>query len=525
MDKIKNFVRKYHVIPYVVIMAVLLIAGYCVKWYRFSEIAAVLGDRAGTLYSYFNIIFLLILLGFSGIYFVIVKKLPVEKIYLTCAIVTGILFMLIVTPFASADEDNHIYKCYDISNLFFGYDLPEDDQYHWLRKCDAEADLDRNISIKNYWYVAENFFAGADSEEMVQIFVDDVTYDTEAVIYYYPAILGITLGRVFNWGSVPTFMLARILMLAMYIFITYMALKKIPVFKSGFALIMLLPSVMARASSISQDGLLMAYAFLFIAYVIHYVHEKKTIKIPDAVIMSLSGVGMAVGKGGAYFPFLLLLFLIPKENFGKKIKYGVVVGASIVLSLGAYALCNLSLFGDLADSTGGATNSLAWTEEEGWTIKYILTNPIRSIKVFINTFFTFGGLRYVELIGSGYGWLQIYTSEIWVAIYTVLLVLAGLNVNGGEYCFNKKQKILSAAVIVLSSLLVILSMWIFWTPLTLNNVVGIQGRYFVPMLVLAFAVFKNKILTTKKDLTQVIFIMAVLVHIGTFFDIWTNMLI
>lgn len=525
MAKIKEFIKKNHLIAYLVTMVVVLVLGYCVKWYHHPQIAASLGDRAGDFYKYFNMAFVVLILGVSGMFFGIVKKLSIEKLYLTGSIFTGILFMMIVTPMASADENNHIYKCYDFSSLIMGKDMPEDKYSHWLRKCDADTALDKSISAKNYLYMVDTFFEKPDNTEMVLTNISELTYDNDAVIYYFPAVIGITVGRLCNLSTAAVYTLGRLFMFALYVFLTYFALKKIPVFKTCLALVMMMPSTIARAASVSQDGILLAYIFVFIAYVVYYIRNREIIKIKDAIIMAVTGVFMTVGKGGAYIPFLLLLFLIPKENFGKRVKYGVVVGASIALSFGAYCLWNLSLFTDIAGSAGGTENSLAWTEEEGYTIKYILTNPVRSLKVFVNSFITFGGTRYSELIGSGYGWLQIYTSEVWVVMYTIILVFTTFttsSANEEEYYFDKKQKILPVIICICSSLFVIISMWIFWTPLSSDNVLGVQGRYFIPIAALALMVFKNRFIQVKRDITQYLVAGAIIVHVGTFFNIWTK---
>lgn len=525
MNTIKSFIKRNHIIAYLIMIVLLLVAGYCVKWCNYSKIGAILGDRAGTLYSYYNAIFLIILAGATLVFFCVVKKVVIEKLYAICAFVVGLLFMLAVTPVASADEDNHFYKCYDLSNVFFGYDLPEDEHEHLLRECDANTSLDKKISVGNYWFTANDFFVKADSTDMTLKYVDDVTYETMGTIYYFPAILGIIIGRLLNLGTVPLMMLSRLLMLLAYIFITYKALKKIPVFKPIFALVMLMPSVMARASSISQDGLLMAYTFVFVAYAVYYINNREKIKISSALIMIIAGLGMAVGKGGAYLPFLLLLFLIPKENFGDRIKYPFVVAASVILCGVVYLLGNASLFKDIAGSVGGSEHELIWTEGESYNIKYIISHPLRSFKVFVNSLFAYGGKWYVELIGSGYGWLQIYTSEVWVVIYTLLLFGAGLNVRGEEYCFNRKQKIATLGTVVFSSILVILSMWIFWTPVSSDTILGIQGRYFIPILLLVLMAFKNRHMVIKKNPEKILILMSLLVSIGTVFNIWTGMMI
>lgn len=525
MNKFKGFIRKFHIIPYLICIFVLFIVGYCVKWFRLSDAEAALGTKAAEIFNYFNIIFAVVIIGFSVIYFLVVKKISIEKLYVIAAFFVGILFMLIITPYASSDEDNHIFKCYDMVNAIMGSKTYDDPQYHWLRACDANNELDREVSMKNYLYVYEHFWEKSDSDEMVLVHVDDVTYDTQAIIYYFPAVAGIWLGRILNLGTVATYMLGRLFILVVYVMITYFALKKIPVFKTGFALIMLMPSTIAKAACVSYDGLLMAYIFLFIAYSVYYIYNKQSLKVKDIVILVLSGLAMTVGKGGAYLPFLLLLFLIPKTNFGRKIPYPAVVAGAIAGSLLVYCLYNMELFSDVAQSGQGTVNDLAWTEEEGYTLKYILTNPLKSLKVFINTFIQFGGLRYVELIGSGFGWLKVYVSEFYVAAYTLILVIAGLNVNGEEFTFDRKQKILMGGIVVISSLLVIVSMWLFWTPINYPYVVGVQGRYFIPMLVLVFFIIKNKFMTIKKNISNELILAAVLVTIGIIYDIWTKMLV
>ncbi len=522
MNKVKEFVKKYHLVPYVIIILTAALLGYGVKWYNYDGVMAVLGGNTSTFYGYFHVIFALIIVGISVVYFLaVIKKTAIEKIYVVSAAFVGIIFMLIIPPYAAADEDRHIMECNDFVSAMAGYDM-EGDKYHWIRECDADTELSRDLTVKNYAYVAENFFSKADDDTMVQKYIDDITYDTDNVIYYYPAITGIAAGRLLGLGTIPTYMLGRLFMLAMYVFLTYLAIRKMPVFKTGFALIMLMPSAMQRAAAVSYDGLLLAYIFLFVAYVVHYIYNRTTIKVRDAVVMAVSGVFMAVGKGGAYLPFLLMLFLVPKANFGTKIKYGFIVAGAILISLIAYIAFNPELFIDIAGSSGGASNELLWTEEEGYTLKAILTSPKRSLKVLLNTFICLGGNKYAELIGSGFGWLQIYVSDIWIAAYSILLAISVFNEEDENFVFNGRQKLILGITAVASAGLIILSMWMFWTPLNNNYVEGLQGRYFIPVLIPLFFILKNKLFISKKKIAPYMIMGSVCVYCGIFFDIWSK---
>lgn len=523
MDKVKNFIRKYHLMPYTIIILVVALLGYGVKWYNYDGVMAVLGENTSSFYGYFHVIFALIIIGVSVVYFLaVIKKTAIEKIYVAAASFVGIIFMLIIPPYASADEGNHILKCYDFSSCILGYEMPEE-KYHWMRVCDAETKLSRQLTVKNYQYVAENFFSMAGNNKVELEYVNDMMYDTGNVIYYFPAIAGITLGRVLNLGTVSTYMLGRMFMLAVYVVLTYFAIKKMPTFKTGFTLIMLLPSTMHRVATISYDGLQFAYIFLFLAYVFYYIYNRMTIKVKDAIIMALTGVMMAVGKGGVYLPFLLMLFLIPKSNFGTKIKYGYIVVGSIFISLIAYIAFNSELFFDIASSSSGETNDLLWTEEEGYTLRDILTMPKRSLKILLNTFICLGGIKYSEMIGSGFGWLQIYVSEVWIVAYSILLSFAVFKEEDETFFFNKKQKVFLGVISVAMVGLIILSMWMFWTPLNNNYVEGLQGKYFIPVLIPVFFALKNNLFTIKKKIAPYMIFSAVLLYSGVFFDIWSRM--
>lgn len=523
MKKISEFLKKYHLIPYMIIIALIVVFGYGVKWYNYDGVGAILGQDTVAFYRYFNVIFVLILIAVTVVYYLaVIKKAAIEKLYVVCAAFIGVIFMLVVPPYASADEDRHILECQDFASAIFGYEM-QGDKEHWLRECDDNTELSRDLTVKNYQYVAENFFAGCDSKKMELKYIDDITYDGDNVIYYYPGIVGITIGRLLNLGTILTYMLGRMFMLAAYIAITYFAIKKIPVFKAGYAIIMLMPSTMQRAATISYDGLLLAYIFIFVAYVFYYIYNVKTIKIVDAVVMAISGVLLTVGKGGAYIPFLLMLFMIPKENFGKKIKYGFIVSGAILLCLVAFVGFNYELFADIAGSTGGETNELLWTEEEGYTLKDIITAPKRSLKVFINTFIMLGGAKYSELIGNGFGWLQVYISDVWVVAFSLLMVLSLFNESEESFTFNKKQKLMLGVIGVASFGLVVLSMWLFWTPLNSKYIEGLQGRYFIPMLIPILFIFKNKLFMVQKRISSYLLCSAVVMYAGVFLEIWCGM--
>lgn len=83
--------------------------------------------------------------------------------------------------------------------------------------------------------------------------------------------------------------------------------------------------------------------FLYMAYVMNAVYSERTIRPAETVVMVCAGVFMSAFKGGIYIPLLLLLFMIPKRNFGEKVKYPVVVASAILLAVVTFAAVNSNI--------------------------------------------------------------------------------------------------------------------------------------------------------------------------------------
>ena len=523
MDKIKNIIRKYKLIPCAVMVFVLAVTAYFVKWYRYGDIAGKYGGDVIFFYRYYDIIAVAFIAAAVLIFFLVfVKKSQIHRIYLAACIALGIIFSLVITPGAGADESNHLYHVVGYVNGITGVGDTGQEGTYYVRRSYAELELGQDISVENYIKTAKNFFSlsKGDGNDMVEIESDVYNYSPVAVVLYFPAILGILAGRALSLGGVLTYMLARLFMAAVYSVLTYIALKKIPVGKNVLALIMLLPMMTSRVACISEDCVLYAVIFLYIAYVMNAVFSERVIRPHEAAVMVCAGVFMAAFKGGIYIPLLLLMFLIPKQNFGNRMKYPAVVACAVLLAVVVFGAVNYNIFIDVAALGAGSENELMWTDSEGYTLRRMFTHPKEAACMLFNTIFFMGGTHYSEMLASGFGWLQIYTSAFPTAAFTVLLTLSLLNTEGKEICFGGKQRAISLIAVFLSIFIIVISMWIFWTPVGSSHIVGIQGRYFIPLLFAALYPLKNRRCIIKKDIGGALVLAAVLFHIVTFWEIY-----
>ena len=217
-----------------------------------------------------------------------------------------------------------------------------------------------------------------------------------------------------------------------------------------------------------------------------------------------------------------MLFLIPKENFGKKVRYPVVVGLSVLLAVIFFFISHPGLFMDLVGSGRGTEDELLWNENPSYTINDLVRNPGHSIKMFFGTAVAFLGQFFGEMISGGFGWLQISSSPLIVTGCFLLILMAALSEQNQTIVMNKKQRIITGVSVAGAVGLVVLSMWIFWTPVTFGYIAGIQGRYFIVMLFPIMLMLRNNRISIKNNVENKSMIVLSGLIILAVFEFWTK---
>ncbi len=524
MNNYKKIAKEYHVIGYICLSIIFFLTAYLVKWYAYNAVVASYGEKAVTLYKWYNNIIVILFLGGTFIFYITwIKTFAIEKIFLGICLITGLIFMIVIPPNGAADEDKHMFKVNDFVNMVTGVGQAEEDTIYLIRESDANSEYDRSISASSYINYSENFFqihASNKIEEVVSTEAYD--YNNSTILFYFPAVIGLFFARILGLGTALTYLLARSMMLLVYAFLGYFSIKKLPVGKLTLALILLMPMSIQRAACISQDAVIHGMVFLFLSYVIYYMVEKQKIVWKDAIILGIAGVFVIVAKGGVLLPLLLILFMIPKEAFGKRSRYKYVVIGSMLGTILVYMFSNYDTVLDLLISSKGVEHELSWVEEQGYTLSILLHNPKNTLQILVNTLYFNGATYFQEMICGGVGWLQINISYLLVVAYCALFGISIINADEKKTYFTKKQKNYTLIFVLFSMGLTMLSMWIFWTPISSRVISGLQGRYFIPFLLPILIAIKNKKIILNIDLSSKVLFVSYIITVCVFFNIWLN---
>ena len=145
--KVKEFLKKYHVIAYLIMVAVIMVVGMSVKWYRYTEYIGY-GGTLGYAYKYFNILLGYILVAATILfYLLVIRKTDIAKAFLAVSLLMGTLFILLMPPDTPADEDKHMFAVTEFSNGVIGVDETKEPFMATYRECDANSGFTRLVSI------------------------------------------------------------------------------------------------------------------------------------------------------------------------------------------------------------------------------------------------------------------------------------------------------------------------------------------------------------------------------------------
>lgn len=446
-------------------------------------------EEISVMFLIFAIISCLVLL-FMYVYFTNTNKISVHKIYLLCIIILGLAYMAIFLPFTVPDEPVHYFSAYRFSNYF----LLNFEQAQQSEVIIRQSDYDfytqigqTGLSAEYYHKINNNLYLFSKNSQLVNFSID-IAHN--APFGYILSAIGISISRILNLSPLLTFYSGRIVNIISYALLTYLAIKRIPVGKMAVFAISTLPMTLHLISSYSYDFLPIAMAILWVSQVLYMYDKKYDIDSKDIFICVLFAIVLAPSKL-VYLPLLLLVFIIPKENFkcsSKKsflIKSGIVLAGVLVLLIVQWSSLVKTAVNDEIGWTGTPLYSLSW----------VLRNPFAAAKVITNTFFDKGEFYLKTLVGGSLGWFQI---NVPLYCYLPFFFILG-------YCFMRRdneileikfsQKIIALIIAFATVFLILFSMFIAWTPINSPSIEGVQGRYFIPLLPIIYLLLRNKFIT------------------------------
>lgn len=394
------------------------------------------------------------------------------------------LSMAVINPaFQECDGPSHFYRSMDVS---YGNILGS---FANLTHEDGVIYVPENVQEIAYRKLTPNGSEGTGYLEYLQTHkfsknkIKMTYYDSVTSVVYWPQGLGIFLGRTFNFSIYGVILMGRIFNLLAYMGLAYAAVRLMPFYKNLMAMFAVMPLSIYQASSLSQDAVLNGVGFLFVALCCYYAFDEKVkLNWKKTLVLGLLLLTMFLSKY-VYACLGLLVFMIPKDKFNSRKDYwkSFIIALLPFVILGGYVMFRVSSgISGLQAGAGGGADTMT-------QMQYLKAYPIAAIKVIISTLIVNLNdyLQQLNMLGS-----MNYPLTLLAVIGPCFLLGVGL-LDGQEVRGRIKirHRIIMLLAFIITFAAIMMGLYIgdgIANPVGSSVINGIQGRYFILMLILPF---------------------------------------
>lgn len=439
------------------------------------------------------------------------KKL--EHVFLLLAIPIGILYSLFLSPYRIMDDTAHLVKNIDLS------------QGHLITRKDSSnvaiMEVPKTVNSNLRLYVG-------DFKKMTALLEDRTDYKNlyrieNAFTYtainmptnYMVSSLGFKIGSLFNLNIYISAYLAKLFNLIFFFIVGYIMIKIFPFHKMFLLVYLFNPMMLQSFASIGADCFTNLICLLWISYILYLRFDKKIVEKKDTLWLFILMLLLATAKF-IYFPLLLLLCLLRKCYKTKNDRKTVLLSVFLALIVGF-----IGIYIGLGYECEFATEVSGYEIDTVGQIKNLFTRPWDFVIAVMMTIYKRQGDFFCEFFGRILGSYHISLFFIPYVLYIGLFFVSLFMEHKED--LKKAGKYL---ILIMSAILILCVFgveYLTWNPVGGHFISGIQGRYFLPFMILPLLLLStDKIKVKFKDNTKIVTCLLLLIHLLNIFVLFRS---
>lgn len=395
----------------------------------------------------------------------------IDLLFVLFMIPIGISFMFVMLPDYVPDEQSHFQRTYLVSNLNL-----KTMKYVYI-------DSDYSVQqLRSYSDVFNNL--GFNFHPSYTLFEEASGYDV--LVYLIPGI-AIGIGKILHLSLYTCYYLGRMANLALFISVASYSIKITPKLKKCILCFCFNPMLIQLAASYSSDCSIIAACILSVAYFL-YLFDKEKIETKDIMIVCSLIIFIFLTKYvylpifGIYFGVISQLLRISKQQM--KLILCFVFSAIILFLISNY----LKKF--MTTTVAFKVYYETAHVDSSQQIQFLLEDKMNIFRMLYHTIMVKKDF-YLSTMVSNLGWLTIQIPKLSYYLFFVSMIFATCTESVKHKLGNRFWYI---CVVVIEVALIILGMYLYWTTVGSFVTEGVQGRYFLPLVLLLCVALSNGLL-------------------------------
>lgn len=433
--------------------------------------------------------------------------LPVA--FMTIGLLFGIIFAFSTPLLWGVDETTHFARVYQLTDGQLRASYLGDQQQSYAKEGyggHVPANLLQLIVLVNdnlrnpgfnsvgvgwvktravYNHIAGQSFS---NQKVPYSFTNTAAYAPTA---YLPSVLAVTTARLLHFSIANTIHLARLATLLFYLLSVGWALYILRGLRAQLLIfaVGLMPATLYQASIVSADGVINSLALLFSALFIKAVIAKKALGTIETSSLLIILIVLPTTKP-TYIILDVLGLLIPSAYLAggryKSICKFLAIGCGVLGFVGwTYLTRNVA-------ATIGLMGPSPWQLNfSHLQLYFMLGHPLSFIVVVLRSLLLQDNTYFMQL----FGWFSFSNLQVPAISVISSIIALGLSVliTDKDSHFERRKLLLTAVILLAAIVSVFATLYITFTPVAYPVVRGVQGRYFIPFLVLGLVVISKLI--------------------------------
>ncbi|MEU1985207.1 DUF2142 domain-containing protein [Nocardia sp. NPDC019395] len=424
---------------------------------------------------------------------------PATVAFVLLAGIFGLVFAVISPPFWGHDELTQFGRAYQVSQGGLTPTEIEDSRgVAYGGEVPASVDALMGFAFDDYTHnPGEPFPDVAEPSTYKRLSDAPITDDRKTIWFtntaaysavpYVPNAIGIWFAEVINADTGTMVRLTRLAGLASYLLVVGFALWSLRAHRIQWLAftVAVLPIAVFQAGTVTADTLTNALALLVSALVVKAVFLGDRLGRAETFAVMATAILLPLCKP-TYVLLAMLVVLIPAKRMG-------LTGWRrwITWACAALGAIGFAVWMKIAAPTGEGTSLMRprhqwYTVDTGEQLTGILTDPFGFLRTFWESILRRDQEWFTEFFGElGFAYINVPATAI-VACLLAFAVSIGMAERFADPDF--RRTLVVALTMAASVAMIYVTLYMSFTPVGYYIIDGVQGRYFIPLAILAFAV-------------------------------------